>query len=164
MIYTSARFANAGHTQVTGTDEFGNTETRSIDNPHEYRREDEFITGFLDDGGVIAAYVAPDPATVVPHLNNSGLIRVSGALPVTILEAIRMIGAQRVAKGRYRALHETPMPSDQYSVTVSILDIRPLVARVTARTASYTEVRVTDLAGVAQDPTEVTIETTRVVY
>jgi len=67
MIYTSAIYADAGHTQVTGTDEFGNTETRSIDNPHEFRREDECITGFLAGGGVIGVYVAPTPAVAIPQ-------------------------------------------------------------------------------------------------
>ena len=98
------------------------------------------------------------------HLNNGGLIRISGTLPVVVLEAVRMIGAQRISKGRYRILHEDPMPSDQYSVTPSVMDSRPLVVRVTARTPNYAEIRVTDLAGAAQDPVEVTIETKRVVY
>lgn len=63
MIYVSAVYANAERTLVTGTDALGQTETRSIDNPHELRREDEFITGFLASGGVIADYAtsAVDP-------------------------------------------------------------------------------------------------------
>ncbi len=61
MIYASAVYADAEHTLVTGTDAEGNTQTRSVDNPHELRREDEFITGFLSNGGVIADYVPPPP-------------------------------------------------------------------------------------------------------
>lgn len=56
MIYVSARWADEAQTQVIGTDANGNTETRSIDNPHEWRREDEFLTGFLAGGGVIEPY------------------------------------------------------------------------------------------------------------
>lgn len=98
-----------------------------------------------------------------PHLNNGGLARFTGASPVSVLETIRMTGVTRVAKGRYRAYHEDPMPSDQYSVMPSVFDANPRVARVTARTTAYAEVRVTDLSGAAQDPTEVTIKTERVV-
>lgn len=112
------------------------------------------------DAAAEAAANAPGPP---PHLNNGGLARFTGASPVSVLETIRMTGVTRVAKGRYRAYHEDPMPSDQYSVMPSVFDANPRVARVTARTTAYAEVRVTDLAGVAQDPTEVTIKTERVV-
>lgn len=100
----------------------------------------------------------------LPHLNNGGLVRFSGSSPTTVLEAIRMLSATRVTKGRYRGYHQTPMPSDQYSVTASVFDANPRIIRVTARTADYIEVRVTDLAGVAQDPAEITVETQRVIY
>lgn len=56
MIYTSARWADEAETQVTGTDADGNTETRSINYPHEWRRANEFITGFLAAGGVIEPF------------------------------------------------------------------------------------------------------------
>lgn len=115
-------------------------------------------------GGIIGDYVAPEPVVTPPHLNNSGLVRFTGASPTTVNEAIRVLGVTRVAKGRYRALHETPMPSDQYSATASVMDPNPRLARVTARTTTFVEVRVTDLLGVAQDPAEVTIETQRVIY
>lgn len=71
MIYLSAIYADAEHTQVTGTDADGNTETRPISHPHEFRREDEFITGFLAGGGVIADYEPPAP----PHPNTIELPR-----------------------------------------------------------------------------------------
>lgn len=69
MIYVSAVYANAERTMVIGTDAEGNTQTRPVDNPHELRREDEFITGFLASGGVIADYVPPEliPAPVSLH-------------------------------------------------------------------------------------------------
>lgn len=109
----------------------------------------------------ITAFLTPVPP---PHLNHGGLVRFMGAAPATVLEAIRMIGVTRVAKGRHRALNETLMPTDQYSVLVSIMHPTPCLWRITARTEAYVEVRVTDLAGVAIDPTEITIKTERVVY
>ncbi len=164
MIYTRARWADEAHTQVIGWDAEGNSETRSIDNPHEFRREDEFLTGFLASGREPEPYEPPAAQTTPPHLNNTGLVRFSGASPTAVFEAIRVLSVTRVAKGRYRAYHETPMPSDQYSVNPSVLDANPRLVRTTTRTSAFVEVRVTDLAGTAQDATEITIETQRVVY
>lgn len=98
-----------------------------------------------------------------PYLNGGGLARFSGTLPITMIEQLRMAGASRVAKGRYRVTHETPMPSDSYSALPSVLDANPRNIRVTARTANYVEVRVTDAAGTAQDAIEITVKTERVV-
>lgn len=109
----------------------------------------------------VTAFLAPPLAP--PHLNNGGLARFSGASPVAVHEAILMAGVTRISKGRYRVTPETPMPSDQYSATLSFMDALPRTIRATARTANYVEVRVTDLAGVVQDPTEITVQTMRVV-
>jgi hypothetical protein len=114
-----------------------------------------------DDDAEVLAYLAPAPAA--PHLNNGGLARFTGTAPATVLEAIRVTGATRVSKGRYRVTHEEAMPSDQYSATPSIFDANPRNIRITARTASYVEVRVTDLSGVAQDAAEITVKTERVI-
>lgn len=119
---------------------------------------EEFLA---EDDAEVVAYLTPVPAA--PHLNNGGLARFTGAIPPSILENIRMAGVTRVSKGRYRATHETAMPSDQYSALVTVFDANPRTIRVTARTANYVEVRVTDLAGAVQDPTEITIKTERVV-
>ena len=162
MIYTSARWADAEHTQVTGTDANGNTETV----PHDhtiFRCPDDGPIGFVNNGGTIQPYVAPDPVLVPPLLNHGGLVRFSGVAPSLVLENIRMSGVTRIAKGRYRVTHENAMPSDQYSAMPSILDINPRNVRVTARTAVYVEVRVTDEAGAAQDAAELTVKTGRVI-
>jgi hypothetical protein len=99
----------------------------------------------------------------VAYLNNGGLARFTGTVPPNVLENIRMAGVTRVSKGRYRSTHESAMPSDQYSALVTVFDANPRTIRVTARTATFVEVRVTDLAGAVQDPTEITIKTERVV-
>jgi hypothetical protein len=114
-------------------------------------------------GGEVGSYVAPEPVAPDPYLNNGGLIRFSGTIPPQTLEAIRMSGATRVSKGRYRAYHVEAYPSDQYSVMPSVFDANPRTIRVTARTTGYIEVRVTDLAGAVQDPQEITVKTERVV-
>lgn len=62
MIYTSAIYANPEHTQVTGTDANGNTETVSHDHTL-FRQPDDGPVGFLANGGVIADYVAPPVVT-----------------------------------------------------------------------------------------------------
>lgn len=112
--------------------------------------------------GVVGAYVEPEPSIPQPYLNNGGLARFSGS-PATLLESIRMAAVTRISKGRYRVIHEEPYPTDQYSAVPGVFDPLPRTIRVTARTTSYVEVRVTDLAGVAQDPTEATVKTERVV-
>jgi hypothetical protein len=114
-----------------------------------------------DTAGPYVTPPPPDPPP--PYLNNGGLIRFTGVNPPETLEAIRMSGATRVAKGRYRSYHEEAYPSDQYSAIPSVFDANPRIIRVTARTTTYVEVRVTDLAGAAQDPQEITIKTERVV-
>jgi hypothetical protein len=125
---------------------------------------DQRVVDFVGGGGTIGAYEAPaDPLPTPSHLNSGGLARFTGTTPPGMLENIRMAGVTRVSKGRYRATHETAMPSDQYSALVTVFDANPRTIRVTARTANYVEVRVTDLAGAVQDPTEITIKTERVV-
>jgi hypothetical protein len=163
MIYTSARWADEAQTMVIGWDADGNTETVPA-NFTIFRCPDDGPLGFVNNGGVIEPYVAPEPVVEPPHLNNGGLVRFSGGSPAMVHEAIRMLSVTRVAKGRYRAYHGSAMPSDQYSAIPSIMDANPRLARITARTADYVEVRVTDLAGAAQDATEVTVETQRVIY
>jgi len=162
MIYVSAIYATADESMVTGADAEGNSETVPADFSL-FRQPDDGPLGYIANGGTIAPYVAPEPAPIIPHLNNGGLARFTGAAPASMLENIRMSGVTRVAKGRYRVTHTTAMPSDQYSVTPSVLDANPRSIRVTARTASYVEVRVIDAAGVAQDATEITVMTERVI-
>jgi hypothetical protein len=106
----------------------------------------------------LAAQAPPEP-----KLNGGAIARFSGAAPAAILENIGMSGVTRVAKGRYRVTHTATMPSDQYSVMPSVFDANPRSIRVTARTASYVEVRVIDAAGVAQDAAEITVKTERVI-
>lgn len=117
----------------------------------------------LDQAAYDAAYAAAQPPEPEPYLNNTGMIRFTGTSPVQTLEAIRMAGAARIAKGRYRVYHVDPYPNDQYGAFPSIFDASPRAARVTARTETYVEVRVTDLLGVAQDPAELTVRTDRVI-
>lgn len=117
-----------------------------------------------DNDPEVIAFLNPTPPPDPPHLNHGGLVRFTGVAPSTVLEAIRMVSVTRVAKGRYRAAHETPMPSDQYSAAPSVFDANPRLARITARTEAYVEIRVTDLSGVAQDAAEIMLKTERVIY
>lgn len=103
----------------------------------------------------------PLPASP-PRISDGGLARFVGTSPIAVLESVKTMGVTRVAKGRYRVTHQEAMPSDQYSISTSLFDALPRVCRVTARTASFVEVRVTDLEGIAQDASEITVKTERV--
>jgi len=109
-----------------------------------------------------AAYAADLARPPSYHLNGGALIRFTATNPVTVLENIGMAGVSRIAKGRYRASHLAPMPSDQYSVFPDLLDLADKRIRVTARTIDYVEVRIVDSAGVAADATEASIKIERV--
>lgn len=58
MIYETARFADADHATVTGTDADGNTETVPIDFTL-FRQPEHGPQGYLARGGTIADYAAP---------------------------------------------------------------------------------------------------------
>jgi hypothetical protein len=163
MIYVSAQFADPENLTVTGTDFDGNTETVLFTFTI-FRQPEHGPQGFIAGGGVIDEYVQPEPVVIPPHLNHGGLVRFTGLAPSVILENIRMSGVTRIAKGRYRVTHETSMPTDQYSAMPAVLDINPRNIRITSRTTGYVEVRVTDEAGVAQDATELTVKTERVIF
>ena len=62
MIYTSAIYADAAHTTVTGTDAEGETETVAV-NHTLFRQPNDGPVGFVANGGVIGAYVPP-PVTL----------------------------------------------------------------------------------------------------
>lgn len=99
----------------------------------------------------------------VAHLNNGALIRFTATNPITVLENIGMAGVTRRAKGWFRALHQTPMPSAQYSVFPDILDALDKRVRVVARTVDYVDIKVVDAAGAAADATELSIKIERVI-
>lgn len=73
MIYTSAIYANPEHTQVTGTDADGNTETV----PHDhtlFRQPEHGPEGFLANGGTISPYVEPVANPLDQHLTKRQVI------------------------------------------------------------------------------------------
>lgn len=73
MIYATARYANVEHTQVTGTDANGNSET--VPHDHKlFRQPDDGPLGFVAAGGVIAPFQAP-PAPPKTKLYKSTLVR-----------------------------------------------------------------------------------------
>lgn len=55
MIYTSARYANADHTLVTGTDALGDTETVPLDHT-QFRQPEHGPQGFLANDWRFAPY------------------------------------------------------------------------------------------------------------
>lgn len=80
MIYTSARYMTPppydNDSMVEGTDANGNTETVRYDYTL-FRQPDDGPQGFVNNGGVIAAYISPPtppPTQVCPTCNGSGRI------------------------------------------------------------------------------------------
>jgi len=125
-----------------------------------------FQTGYaeewLDEGDAeVIAFRAPKP--VPPHLNGGMLIRFAATAPVMVYENLGLAGVTRVAKGRYRVNHATPMVTDSYSVVSDVLDTNVRWVRATARTVNFVEVRITDQTGAAQDANEVTVKIERVI-
>ena len=108
------------------------------------------------------AYVPPEVAPSY-RVNSTGLARFGAMPPIDVREAIRIATVSRLAKGRYRIGHVEDFGTASYSVIPSVLDPAARTIRVTARTAAYVEVRVTDLTGAAQDAEEVTVKIERVV-
>jgi hypothetical protein len=116
-----------------------------------------------EEAAADAAYAAEQGLPPVYHINGGALIRFSATNPITIYENLGMAGVARLAKGRYRITHQTPMPTDQYSVFPDVMDIAVKYVRYTARTTDYVEVRVVDATGAAADATEVSVKIERVV-
>jgi hypothetical protein len=98
-----------------------------------------------------------------PTLQSVGLVRFTAGAPASVLENIGLGPVTRLAKGRFRCAFSASLASDAYAVIPSVFDAAVRSIRVTARTAAYCEVRVTDLAGAAADAAEVTVKIERVV-
>ena len=146
----SCTFANAEETQVLFTDNRGDTYTVPVGWPGRFREE------------VIGAYVAPEPIPFVPHLNNGGLVRFSGAAPVEVHENVRLGAVTRVSKGRWRTALIEAIPTG-FSTWPSYIDANPRTVWVSAITSTYVEVRARDLAGAAADCLQVIVKIERVV-
>lgn len=134
--------------------------------PINYQGEDGKLWSLaLADNPGMTEPDAYDPP-VVPatyKVNSTGLARFGGLPPIDVREAVRIATVSRLTKGRYRIGHIEDFGTASYSVTPAVLDAAARTIRVTARTSAYVEVRVTDLAGAAQDAEEVTVKIERVV-
>ena len=78
MIYVSARYVTPppydNSSSVEGTDANGNKETVPADYTL-FRQPDDGPVGFVNNGGIIAAYIVPVPTDqVCPTCNGSGRI------------------------------------------------------------------------------------------
>lgn len=161
MIYVSAVYADEVNTLVTGTDADGRTETVPADYII-FRCPDDGPIGFVNNGGIIGPYVAPEPVVQPPHLNNGGLVRFSGGSPVEIQENIRLGVVTRISKGRWRAGLNEEIPSG-FSAIPSYVDPNPRHVWVSAMTSTYVEIRARDTAGAAADCQQVVVKVERVV-
>jgi hypothetical protein len=116
-----------------------------------------------EEAAANAQNAAWQAAAPTPYIGSGSLIRFSATNPITIYENLGMAGVARLAKGRYRITHQTPMPTDQYSVFPDVMDLAVKYVRYTARTTDYVEVRVVDATGAPADATEVSVKIERVI-
>lgn len=104
---------------------------------------------------------APDPISVV---TNYGIARFTVAANVvtTTPDSVKLASVLRVSAGRYRVFHLDPDPDRRLIPAVAVLDVNVRIARITSRTAMFTEIRVTDGAGAAADASDVTLRLDKV--
>jgi hypothetical protein len=117
MIYTSAIYANADHTQVTGTDSLGNTETVPADHTI-FRCPDDGPIGFVNNGGVIGPYVAPEPEPVKQMLGpiSAATLTISGGEVLGVETSVNFAMAFMIDVDTYWVLFTEPEPDTNYLV------------------------------------------------
>lgn len=148
MIYVSAVYANAEETEVIGTDEQGRTEQRKVSDPHEFRRQDEFLTGFLSGGGVIGPYVEPEPVPQSQVLGpiSAAALSISGGEVLGIETSVNFGAAFMIDTDKYWVFFMRPEDDTNYLVLANV----PFV-----KSTEYIEITAADL-------TEVSLTTWRV--
>lgn len=148
MIYVSAVYANAEETEVIGTDAEGRTEQRKVSDPHEFRRQDEFLTGFLSEGGVIGPYVEPEPVPQSQALGpiSAAALSISGGEVLGIETSVNFGAAFMIDTDKYWVFFMRPEEDTNYLVLANV----PFV-----KSTEYIEITAADL-------TEVSLTTWRV--
>lgn len=164
MIYVSAVYANAEHTLVTGTDAIGNTEKRSVDNPHEFRREDEFLTGFLANGGEIAEYEAPEepPVVLKPELVAMGQVKTADGEVTSVAISAALAGAFLFDTGEIWCFFVDPQPDTNYIVLAYDSNSVRAFVEDDDKFADYFVIRSTDFDGIPTNSPSLNFEVKRV--
>lgn len=160
MIYTSAIFANPEHTMVTGTDANGATETV----PHDhtiFRCPDDGPVGFVNNGGVIADYVAPEPVVTppTPFIWGIGNFTITPGDIAGIELSVGFSAAMYLDTGLYYLFFRETLPDTSY--LAKAYDSSAL-ARVSEKGQDYIAITATNTDGTPVDPSEISVEIIRV--
>lgn len=160
MIYTSAIYANAEHTMVTGTDADGNTETVPSDYVI-FRCPDDGPVGFVNNGGTIGPYVEPELVVTppVPFIWGIGNFTISDYAIGGIELSVGFSAALYLDTGLYYLFFTETLPNTTY--LAKAYDASALV-RVSEKGQDYIAITATDTGGNAVDPSEISVEIIRV--
>lgn len=124
------------------------------------------IGGTLVDDVYTPAETVPVPGPApVRRVEQIGIVRftVSANVISATADSIAIGGVQRISAGRYRIFYETPDTDVALLPSVSVRDAADVRARVTARTATYVEIRTVSSAGAAVDVAEVIVTLDKVI-
>jgi len=164
MIYTSAIYTNPEHTMVQGTDALGNTETV----PHDhtlFRQPDDGPVGFMNNGGVIADYIPPDPVPPikVPSLIAMGQVKTDGADITSVSISAELAGAFIGGEGEIWCFFMNEQPDTEYMVLAYDANgVRAFVNDEDKETG-YFVIRCMDFSGTPTNPPTLNFEVKRVI-
>lgn len=163
----SCTFANAENTQVTFTDNSGETRTVPADWPGHFRMEEldgGGVIGFLAAGGTIAPYVAPDaPAPdPTPYLYATAQIAIADSDIASISVSAKLSGAFRFDVGIYWVFFTDEQPDTQYMALVYDGGVVRSFVTEADKFTDYFVVTTTDFTGAPADPEAINIEIKRV--
>lgn len=117
MIYTSAIYATADNSMVTGTDAEGATETVPADYTV-FRCPDDGPVGFVNNGGTIQPYVEPVPpaVTTTPTLFAMGQIKTEDGDISSVAISSALAGAFLFGVGEIWVFLTDEQPDTNYIV------------------------------------------------
>lgn len=125
MIYETARFANEANTMVIGTDALGNTETVPVDFTL-FRQPEHGPVGFVNNGGVIGPYVAPEPTPEQQILGpiSAATLGIESGEVTGIETSLNFAVAFAIDTDKYWVMFTTPEPDTNYLVLGNVPFVR----------------------------------------
>lgn len=118
-----------------------------------------------DPDSVTQTYDVADAPPPTKTTETYGLVRfsvVSGVVTDATIYFVGITSVLRVSVGRYRIYYLDADPDRTLVPSVTLLDAAVKIARLSARTATYCEIKVTDGAGAAADASEVSLQLDRI--
>lgn len=161
LTFLSARYANAEHTAATATTAEEGDVMLGV------RHRDDDWQALLASDVEVEPYVAPLPPPAVGNLTNEAAIRFTVASGVVAVapNCLNLSLVMRVSVGRYRAYFVRAAANTDYIPSQpSVMDSLVRMARVSAKTTAYIEIRIVDQAGAAADAQEVGLIIQRIIW